>query len=59
MNSLLAQHPAYAESLARLRGMGVRVSAGAPHTPQSGETAAFPWEEALELLAHGPDSAAR
>ncbi|WP_097982910.1 flavoprotein [Streptomyces sp. f150] len=59
VNSLLAQHPAYAESLARLRIMGVRVSARAPHTPKSGETAAFPWEEALELLAQGPDSAAR
>lgn len=59
VNSLLAQHPAYAESLARLRGMGVRVSSRAPHTPKSGETADFPWEEALELLAHGPDPAAR
>ncbi|MFE1363343.1 flavoprotein [Streptomyces anulatus] len=51
VNSSLAQHPAYVESLARLRGMGVRVSARAPHTPKSGDTAAFPWEEALELLA--------
>lgn len=59
VNSLLAQHPAYTESLARLRSMGVRVSTRAPRTPKSGETADFPWEEALELLARGPDSAAR
>ncbi|WP_069735795.1 flavoprotein [Streptomyces sp. EN27] len=59
VNASLAQHPAYAESLARLRSMGVRVSAGVPHTPKSGETAEFPWGEALELLAHGSDSAAR
>ncbi|MFJ3598928.1 MULTISPECIES: flavoprotein [unclassified Streptomyces] len=59
VNALLAQHPAYAESLARLRDMGVRVGTRAPHTPPSGETAAFPWEEALELLARQPDSAPR
>ena len=57
VNSSLAQHPAYVESLARLRGMGVRVSTRAPHTPKSGDTAAFPWEEALELLA--PELSAR
>ncbi|MEV7655632.1 flavoprotein [Streptomyces anulatus] len=51
VNASLARHPAYVESLARLRGMGVRVSTRAPHTPKSGETTAFPWEEALELLA--------
>ncbi|QSS91733.1 flavoprotein [Streptomyces sp. M54] len=51
VNSFLARHPAYAESLARLRAMGVRVSSATPHTPKSGGTAAFPWEEALELLA--------
>ncbi|MEU5559101.1 flavoprotein [Streptomyces globisporus] len=59
VNSLLAQHPAYAESLARLRSMGVRISTRATPIPKSGDTAAFPWEEALELLAQGPDSAAR
>ncbi|MFE8912961.1 flavoprotein [Streptomyces globisporus] len=59
VNSLLAQHPAYTESLARLRGMGVRISTRAPGSPKSGDTADFPWEEALELLTRGPDSAAR
>ncbi|MFJ2023505.1 flavoprotein [Streptomyces sp. NPDC087897] len=53
VNSFLAQHPAYVESLARLRGMGVRISGSTPHTPTSGDTADFPWEEALELLAPG------
>ncbi|MFH8690109.1 flavoprotein [Streptomyces anulatus] len=53
VNSSLAAHPAYVESLRRLRGMGVLVSTGTPHTPKSGDTAPFPWEEALELLAPG------
>ncbi len=50
VNSALAAHPAYVESLRRLRGMGVLVSSGTPHTPKSGETAPFPWRDALELL---------
>lgn len=57
VNSSLAAHPAYVESLRRLRGMGVLVSTGTPHTPKSGDTAPFPWEEALELLA--PELSAR
>ncbi|MFJ9889992.1 flavoprotein [Streptomyces sp. NPDC091287] len=51
VNSSLAAHPAYVESLRRLRGMGVLVSPRTPHTPKSGEAAPFPWEDALELLA--------
>lgn len=51
VNSSLAAHPAYAESLRRLRGMGVLVSPRTPHTLKSGEAAPFPWEDALELLA--------
>lgn len=53
VSSVLAAHPAYAESLRKLRGMGVLVSARTPHTPTSGDAAAFPWEEAVELLAPG------
>jgi phosphopantothenoylcysteine synthetase/decarboxylase len=54
VNSAMAAHPAYAESLSRLRSMGVRISAYEPHPPKSGGGAArFRWEEALELLAQG------
>ncbi|MFJ8586429.1 flavoprotein [Streptomyces sp. NPDC093595] len=45
VNAELTAHPAYRESLARLRGMGVRIGEG------SGGAAGFRWEEALELLA--------
>jgi hypothetical protein len=31
--------------------MGVLVSTRTPHTPTSGDAAAFPWDEAVELLA--------
>ncbi|QIJ66151.1 flavoprotein [Streptomyces sp. JB150] len=42
----LAAHPAYRDSLARLRAMGVRFG-----EPYSGEDpAAFPWEQALDLV---------
>ncbi|MGW4277785.1 flavoprotein [Streptomyces seoulensis] len=47
----LAVHPAYRDSLARLRAMGVRF--GDPHTgdqPQDGGRPAFAWERALDLL---------
>ncbi|MET9799658.1 flavoprotein [Streptomyces sp. NPDC006368] len=44
VNAELAAHPAYRQSLERLRGMGVRVGEG------SGGAAGFRWEEALELL---------
>ncbi|WP_019891120.1 flavoprotein [Streptomyces purpureus] len=40
VNADLAAHPAYRQSLARLREMGVRI----------GEADPFRWEEALELL---------
>ncbi|MFH9011160.1 flavoprotein [Streptomyces sp. NPDC017943] len=48
----LAAHPAYAESLRRLRGMGVRF--GEPYTGEpreDGGRAEFGWERALDLLA--------
>ncbi len=47
----LAAHPAYQESLERLRGMGVRF--GEPYTgePQEdGRRPEFGWERALDLL---------
>ncbi|UWE13230.1 flavoprotein [Actinacidiphila bryophytorum] len=52
VNSAMAAHPAYGESLARLRTMGVLISDYEPHPPKSGGGAdRFRWEEALELLA--------
>ncbi|MET9731098.1 flavoprotein [Streptomyces sp. NPDC006458] len=48
----LAAHPAYQESLTRLRGMGVRFG-----EPRSGETAVGPgfgWERALDLIDARP-----
>ncbi|MFJ5775506.1 flavoprotein [Streptomyces sp. NPDC093094] len=47
----LAAHPAYRESLARLRGMGVRF--GGPYTgepEEDGSRPEFGWTRALELL---------
>jgi phosphopantothenoylcysteine synthetase/decarboxylase len=47
----LAAHPAYRDSLTRLRGMGVRV--GEPYSGESGPDGRrpeFPWRRALDLL---------
>ncbi|MEC3995888.1 flavoprotein [Actinacidiphila sp. DG2A-62] len=56
VNSAMAAHPAYAESLARLRTMGVLISGYEPHPPKSGGGAdRFRWVEALELLAPSVD----
>ncbi|MER6346896.1 flavoprotein [Streptomyces sp. NPDC001595] len=44
----LAAHPAYRESLDRLRGMGVRFAD--PHPGEARDAADFPWEHALDLL---------
>ncbi|MGW0812208.1 flavoprotein [Streptomyces viridiviolaceus] len=47
----LTAHPAYRESLTRLRGMGVRF--GEPYAGEAGEDGgrpAFAWERALDLL---------
>ncbi|MFH9861530.1 flavoprotein [Streptomyces sp. NPDC017202] len=46
VNDALAGHPAYQESLIRLRGMGVRF--GHPHDGTGG--AEFDWERALDLI---------
>ncbi|WUH92664.1 flavoprotein [Streptomyces sp. NBC_00433] len=57
VNSAMAAHPAYQESLARLRGMGVMVSSREPHPPKAGGGAdRFRWEEALELLGPAVDA---
>ncbi|CAL9657309.1 Coenzyme A biosynthesis bifunctional protein CoaBC [Streptomyces sp. enrichment culture] len=50
----LAAHPAYRESLRRLRGMGVRF--GDPHTGETepgGARPEFGWERALDLVRPG------
>ncbi|WP_367431230.1 flavoprotein [Streptomyces celluloflavus] len=51
LNSAMAAHPAYRQSLDRLREMSVLISSSEPHRPKSGGGAdQFRWEEALELL---------
>ncbi|MFJ9539524.1 flavoprotein [Streptomyces sp. NPDC101225] len=50
----LAAHPAYRDSLTRLRGMGVRF--GEPYAGEPGQDGSRPefgWERALDLLARG------
>ncbi|WP_030222091.1 flavoprotein [Streptomyces sp. NRRL WC-3626] len=52
LNSAQAAHPAYRQSLERLRGMGVLIGSYEPHPPKAGGGAGrYRWEEALELLA--------
>ncbi|MBT3152747.1 flavoprotein [Streptomyces sp. CHD11] len=52
LNAAQAAHPAYQQSLERLRGMGVLIGSYEPHKPKAGGGAdRFRWEEALELLA--------
>ncbi|GAA2284761.1 hypothetical protein GCM10010415_63360 [Streptomyces atrovirens] len=51
LNSAQAAHPAYQQSLDRLRGMGVLISSWEPHRPKAdGGADRFRWEEALEML---------
>ncbi|MDT3395356.1 flavoprotein [Streptomyces sp. B1866] len=51
LNAAQAAHPAYGDSLARLRGMGVLIGSYEPHQPKAGGGAdRFRWEEALDLL---------
>ncbi|MFI7393159.1 flavoprotein [Streptomyces tendae] len=58
LNSAQAAHPAYRQSLERLRGMGVLIGSYEPHRPKAGGGAdRFRWEEALDLL--GPTLACR
>ncbi|WP_405845747.1 flavoprotein [Streptomyces sp. NBC_01518] len=57
LNAAQAAHPAYEQSLARLRGMGVLVGSYEPHKPKAGGGAdRFQWEEALDLLAPKPSA---
>ncbi|MET8814260.1 flavoprotein [Streptomyces sp. NPDC004549] len=51
VNSAQAAHPAYGQSLDRLREMGVLIGSYEPHRPKAGGGAdRYRWEEALELL---------
>ncbi|MGH4033011.1 flavoprotein [Actinomycetota bacterium Odt1-20B] len=51
LNSAQAAHPAYRQSLERLREMGVLFGSYEPPEPQAvGAAGPFRWEEALELL---------
>ncbi|MEV7285601.1 flavoprotein [Streptomyces sp. NPDC093252] len=52
LNSAQAAHPAYRQSLDRLREMGVLIGSYEPHRPKAGGGAhRYRWAEALELLA--------
>jgi phosphopantothenoylcysteine synthetase/decarboxylase len=54
LNAAQAAHPAYCQSLDRLRGMGILIGSHEPHQPKAeGGAAPFHWEEALELLTPG------
>ncbi|MER5349975.1 flavoprotein [Kitasatospora sp. NPDC002551] len=51
VNSALAAHPAYGESLARLRSMNVLISDHPPHPPKSGGARdQYDWTHVLDLL---------
>lgn len=51
VNSAQAAYPAYAESLRKLRAMGILIGSYEPHRPKAGGGAdRFNWEEALDLL---------
>ncbi|WP_217546431.1 flavoprotein [Streptomyces sp. GbtcB6] len=51
LNSAQAAHPAYRQSLERLREMGVLIGSYEPHRPKAGGGAdRFRWEEVLDLL---------
>ncbi|MBL1096078.1 flavoprotein [Streptomyces coffeae] len=51
LNAAQAAHPAYQQSLERLRGMGVLIGEYEAHRPKAGGGREnFRWEQALELL---------
>ncbi|WP_328830849.1 flavoprotein [Streptomyces sp. NBC_00252] len=51
LNSAQAAHPAYRQSLERLREMDILIGTYEPHRPKAGGGAdRYRWEEALELL---------
>ncbi|MGG7576087.1 flavoprotein [Streptomyces sirii] len=52
LNTAQAAHPAYPQSVDRLRGMGVLIGSCEPQRAKAGGGAdGFRWEEALELLS--------
>jgi hypothetical protein len=52
LNSAQAAHPAYRQSLERLREMGVLIGTYEPHRPKAGGGVDhYRWEEALKLVA--------
>ncbi|MEE4599391.1 flavoprotein [Streptomyces sp. DSM 41524] len=52
LNAAQATHPAYRQSLERLRAMGVLIADYEPHQPTAGGGRdTFRWEQALELLS--------
>lgn len=52
VNAAQAAHPAYGQSLKRLREMGVLIGSYEPHRPKAGGGAdRYRWDEALDLLA--------
>ncbi|MFI0817167.1 flavoprotein [Streptomyces sp. NPDC021098] len=51
LNAAQAAHPAYRQSLERLREMGVLIADYEPHQPKAGRGRdRFRWEQAVELL---------
>jgi phosphopantothenoylcysteine synthetase/decarboxylase len=51
LNSAQAAHPAYSESLARLRSMGVLIGDYEPHNPKAGGgRSTYNWTHVLDLL---------
>ncbi|KAK1180358.1 flavoprotein [Streptomyces sp. NBS 14/10] len=53
LNAAQAAHPAYQQSLERLREMGVLIADYEPHQPKAGGGRdKFRWEQAVELLIH-------
>ncbi|MFF8769687.1 flavoprotein [Kitasatospora sp. NPDC015120] len=51
LNSAQAAHPAYAESLTRLRSMGVLIGDHVPHEPKAGSgRGTYTWTHVLDLL---------
>lgn len=60
VNSAQAANLAYAESLRKLRTMGILIGSYEPHRPRAGGGAGrFHWEEALDLLTPQGGSAGR
>lgn len=54
VNAAQAAHPAYGESLHRLRAMGVLVGDHVPHQPKAdGGRDAYDWTQVLDLLRPG------